>query len=51
MTRRELFLLLSGAMTAAPALHAQQKATPVIGFLGRGRPVRLYRMWPRSTGD
>ena len=34
MRRRELMLLLGGAMTAARTLHAQQKAMPVIGFLG-----------------
>src|SRR5689334_24379323 len=32
MRRRELIVLLGGAMTAAHGLHAQQK-TPVIGFL------------------
>jgi ABC-type uncharacterized transport system substrate-binding protein len=31
--RRELILLLGGAMTAARGLYAQQKAIPVIGFL------------------
>jgi putative ABC transport system substrate-binding protein len=35
MTRRELMLLLlAGALTAARALRAQQKAMPVIGYLG-----------------
>jgi putative tryptophan/tyrosine transport system substrate-binding protein len=33
MRRRELLLLLGGVMTAARALHAQQKAMPVIGYL------------------
>jgi putative tryptophan/tyrosine transport system substrate-binding protein len=32
--RRELLVLLGCAMTAAPAVHAQQKAMPVVGFLG-----------------
>jgi len=38
MNRRELMLLLSGAMTAAGALRAQQKAMPVIGYLSSGSP-------------
>ena len=38
MSRRELMLLLGGAMTAARTLHAQQKAMPVIGFLGLTSP-------------
>jgi putative ABC transport system substrate-binding protein len=38
MNRRELLLLLGGAMTAARALRAQQKAMPVIGYLGSGSP-------------
>jgi putative ABC transport system substrate-binding protein len=38
MNRRELMLLLAGAMTAPRGLRAQQKAMPVIGFLGVGSP-------------
>jgi putative ABC transport system substrate-binding protein len=38
VNRRELMLLLGGAMTAARALRAQQKAVPVIGFLGGASP-------------
>jgi putative ABC transport system substrate-binding protein len=38
MNRRELLLLLGGAMAEARSLRAQQKAMPVIGFLGIGSP-------------
>jgi hypothetical protein len=38
MKRRELMLLVGGAMTAAHALRAQQRALPVIGFLGLTSP-------------
>ncbi len=38
MNRRELMLLLGGAMTAGRGLRAQQKAAPVIGFLGVASP-------------
>ena len=38
MTRRELLLILGGAMTAAGAVRAQQKAIPVIGFLSGVSP-------------
>jgi hypothetical protein len=43
MKRRELMLLLAGAMIAPAALSAQQKATPVIGFLGVASPP-MHRM-------
>jgi ABC-type uncharacterized transport system substrate-binding protein len=36
MRRRELMLLLGGTMTSARTLRAQQKAMPVIGYLGSG---------------
>jgi ABC-type uncharacterized transport system substrate-binding protein len=38
MTRRELLLVLAGALTAARTLRAQQKAMPVIGLLGSTSP-------------
>jgi hypothetical protein len=38
MRRRELMLVLGGAMTAASGLRAQQKAMPVIGYLGGASP-------------
>ena len=56
MTRRELILLLGGAMTAAHTLHAQQKAMPVIGFLSSGSPgpsaenVAAFRQGLSETG-
>ena|SRR5260370_844907 len=46
MRRRELMMLVGGAMTAARALRAQQKAMPVIGYLGSTSPgpyLALYR--------
>ena len=56
MNRRELMLLLGGAMTAARALRAQQKAMPVIGFLGSASPgptapfVAAFRQGLSETG-
>jgi putative tryptophan/tyrosine transport system substrate-binding protein len=38
MRRRELMLVLGGALTAARGLREQQKAMPVIGFLGVASP-------------
>src|SRR5215831_525555 len=38
MRRRELMVLLGGAMTAARSLRAQQKTMPVIGILGATTP-------------
>jgi putative ABC transport system substrate-binding protein len=40
--RRELLLLLAGAATASRALHAQQKALPVIGYLSSGSPTASF---------
>jgi hypothetical protein len=39
MTRRELIVLLGTAMTAAPALRAQQKTTPVVGWVSARSPT------------
>jgi putative ABC transport system substrate-binding protein len=41
MDRRELMLLLAGAVTASRQLRAQQKPMPVIGFLGSTSPNEL----------
>jgi hypothetical protein len=38
VNRRELMLLLGGAMTAARGLRAHHKSMPVIGYLGGASP-------------
>jgi hypothetical protein len=43
MKRRELLLVLTGAMTAPRALRAQQKAMPVSAISAARRPARI---WP-----
>jgi putative ABC transport system substrate-binding protein len=54
--RRELMLLLGGALTSAHSLRAQQKATPVIGFLNSRSPgeaasiVTAFRQGLSETG-
>jgi putative ABC transport system substrate-binding protein len=56
VNRRELLLLLGGAMTAARGVRAQQKAMPVIGFLHAGSPsssaplVAAFREGLSDTG-
>ena len=56
MNRRELMLLLGGAITAARALRAQQKAMPVIGYLNSTWPdphapfVAAFRQGLSETG-
>ncbi len=56
MNRRELLLLLGGAMTAARALRAQQKTMPVNGYLVTGSPgpnapfAAAFREGLRETG-
>jgi putative ABC transport system substrate-binding protein len=56
MNRRELLILISGAMTSAEAVCAQQRAMRVIGFLGVGSPgsqaalVAAFREGLSQTG-
>jgi len=56
MNRRELLLLLGGAATAPHPLRAEQKAMPVIGFLGSTAPgpyaqfVASFRQGLSATG-
>src|SRR6516225_4422014 len=46
MRRRELMLLLGGAMTAGRALRAQQKPMPVIGYLSSQSAEALAPILP-----
>ena len=56
MRRRELMLLLGGAMAAPRTLRAQQKAMPVVGFLSGGSPgsysslIAAFRQGMSDTG-
>jgi putative tryptophan/tyrosine transport system substrate-binding protein len=56
MNRRELMLLLGGAMTAARGLRAQEKTMPVIGYLNSISPgssaplVAAFRLGLSETG-
>jgi putative ABC transport system substrate-binding protein len=54
INRREFLLLLGGAITAARPLRAQQKAMPVIGFLGLSSPsasrIAAFRLGLGDTG-
>jgi putative ABC transport system substrate-binding protein len=38
VNRRNFIFLLGGALMTAPALRAQQKATPAIGYLSLASP-------------
>jgi hypothetical protein len=48
MRRRELLLLLGGAMTVPRALRAQQKAKQVIGFLSGFSPLKTLASWAEA---
>ena len=56
MRRRDFIIVLAGAMTAAAVVRAQQKAMPVIGFLGSTSPgpyapfVAAFRQGLSETG-
>src|SRR4029077_16408887 len=56
MKRREVMLLLAGALTASRPLRAQQKPMPVVGFLNGRSPgeaagiVAAFRQGLSETG-
>ena len=54
MNRRKLMLFLGGAVIAPPVLRAQQKAMPVIGYLGSVSPrsrAPLLAAFHRGLGE
>jgi hypothetical protein len=56
MRRRDFITFLGGAMTAARALHAEQRAMAVIGYITSGSPgpsasnVAAFRQGLSETG-
>jgi putative tryptophan/tyrosine transport system substrate-binding protein len=57
MRRRELLLMVTAMMAASRSLLAQQKAMPVIGYLGIGSPeigrtlqLEPFRLGLKETG-
>ena len=51
MNRREFVILMGTAMTAPRALRAQQKAMPVIGFLGSASPSHILAAFHQGLGE
>lgn len=51
MRRREFMLLLGSAVTPARALRAQQKAAPVIGYLGTTVPGPYLAVYHQGLSE
>lgn len=51
MRRRELLLLVASAVTAPRALRAQQKAMPVIGYLGTTVPSPYLAVYRQALSE